>query len=282
MEKDNLMRLNPFAIIFLLVFLSCGTEQSQIDDFEGEFANEESTLAKDASGFKVYTLPAPLQIATAVKLFELPYSDDLIAITKASEATFPNSHMKALNMGIFAVDMGYTTIYEQHQTAIDYSTKVHKLADELDISGGFAESLIKRFENNRDNQDSLYRIVLTGFNKVHKYLQDNHRMDVGLLISAGSLIEGLYLSLEFTKIKKDARLLLLIAQQQIFVDNIIELMEVYAEKPEIEKLLQDMKAIRAAFHGIELPIGKKNVAITEEQLEVLIELVTEIRRNIIT
>jgi len=282
LEKDHIMRLSPLTLVFLLFLFACGGEQSQVEEFDGEFADDMLTPASDATGFKVYTLPAPLQIATAVKLFELPYSADLIALTKDSEAIFPNSHMKALNMGIFGVDMGYTTIYEQHQTAIDYSTKVHKLADELDIAGSFVEKMIERFENNRDNQDSLYRIVLEGFNKAHKYLQENNRMDVGLLISCGSLIEGLYLSLEFTKIKKDARLLLLIAQQQIFVDNIIELMEEYSDKPEIDQLLQDMRAIRTAFTGIELPVGKKNVAITEEQLEVLIKLVSEIRRNIIT
>jgi len=274
------LRCNVLLYLLLSLVVSCSMDDGQ-GGAEHDLENTAETKDLNRTGIRLYTLPAPLQIATAIRLFDLPYSEELLSPTNYKSPIYPTSYLQALNLGIYGVDMGYVTIFEKHQTAIHYSTKVVILADELNIAGGFQPSLKDRFERNMSNQDSLYYIILESFNNAHLYLQENNRALVGLLISTGGFIEGLYLATEFAKQQDDVKLVDLIARQQVFLDNIRELLADYADKDNIAQLLEFLATLKDAYIVEEKAAAKTQKALTKYQIIKINAIVTSMRNEIV-
>ena len=197
------------------------------------------------------------------------------------------NYLKALNLGVCGIDMGYSTVYDQKQSSLYYLSKIQKLTEELGVAGGFNVTTMQRFKNNMENQDSLYFIILQSFNDVHKYFQESDRASTGLLIITGGFIEGLYLTAGLTQTNNDFRLVNLLAQQQIFLDNLIELLDFYNTHPEILELSKQMKDLKIAFKGVPAPresneANKTNTfAISNLQLNHIMNKITAIRHKIV-
>ena len=284
----RLLNKNLFVIAAFSLMLACNSEKNKLNtDGIVETGSADNSDATDSSSktLKVYTLPAPLQIATAVKTFDLNYSDKLLVPNNKSTVNYPTNYLKALNLGVFGIDMGYTTVYEQKQSAIYYLSKVQKLTEELGITDNFNLATVKRFKDNISNQDSLYYIILQSFNGVHKYLHENDRAGTGLLILTGSFVEGLYLTTQFAQSKKDNRLYNLISQQQVFLDNLIELLRDLKEAADLCTQLKDLKI---SFQGITISNANSNfnkksadtISISNEQLDKITNKVAAIRNKI--
>ena len=50
---------------------------------------------------------------------------------------YNNNYKKALNLGVYGTDLGYTNIYGQNQDGIKYISSIKSLADELNIGQFF-------------------------------------------------------------------------------------------------------------------------------------------------
>ena len=65
----------------------------------------------------------------------------------------------ALNLGVYAADIGYLVSYEKTQEAIDYLNSAKALADGLGIIGSFDVEVLNQFEKNLSNKDSLTQLL---------------------------------------------------------------------------------------------------------------------------
>lgn len=278
--------LKQYMILGLILVgtYGCGSsdEDSDLDGLDlGEHEGE-----VDPNSFKLYTLPSPLQIATAVKLFDKEYTEIILSPTNKSEANFSNNFQKAVNLGIYSIDMGYATLYEQNQATFYYLAIIEKLSRELDIRGGFNTSSVKRFETNIQQQDSLYSIILSTFSNTHRYLQENDREDAGLLIIAGSFIEGLYISSQLAARGHDIQLKNLIGQQKIYLQNLTELLERYETQDDIAKLNNSLRELSALYDDVEVIYHESNilrgqVSMTEDQLKAISAKINHIRNEVV-
>lgn len=278
------MKVKHLLILLLPLSTACGSgSDSDLDDIENQSPRSGEELGDN---LKVFMLPSPLQVASAIRIFDMEYYEKLLSPTNTSTANYPTAYLKSLNMGIYGIDMGYTTIYERKQDAIHYLSNIEKLAQELQIINAFKTETVKRFENNISNQDSLYQIILQSFSSAHKYLQDNDREHIGLLVISGSFIEGLYLITQLTEKKKTRKVLNLIAQQKIYLENLIELLGRFESQEDIAGLISKFNGLNELFKGIHINYSEngeitKDVAITNEQLEAIKERVKTIRDEIV-
>ncbi len=252
MKKNN---IQGYGLMILLIPLLFGCASDSSNDEENNVDSLSEVMAVDTidpNAFTLYTLPSPLQIATAIKIFNMGYYEELLNPTNQSTANFSTNYLKALNIGIFGVDMGYTTLYHKDQTAIYYMSIIQKLAKELDIMSGFDISTARDFKKNIDNQDSLTHIILSAFAKSHKYLQENDREDAGLLIITGSFLEGMYLIIGLSEGEYDTKIKHIVAMQKEYLANIIELLSRYSENSEISNLVKQLGEIRDIYNDISI------------------------------
>lgn len=279
-----------FRILFtfssFLLFVGCG---SDVKDNKTDKTITD-TVASDSTPLKIYSLPAPLQIPNAIKGFKTKYSETFLTPTNTNEAKYNTNFQKAVNIGIYGIDMGYAMLFDQTQTAIDYFSRTARLSDELKILGAFDKKIIEDFRRNISNRDSAIYIVLSSFNNARSYLTSDNRKEIGLLISTGSFVEGLHLSTQIYKKEKSNEVVMLIGQQKLFLDNIVELLSAYNEQEDIKNLndkLVDLKkvydSVNITYKATDNPNTREveKVDITDEQLESISVKIAAIRESLV-
>ncbi len=277
----------PIAFVALIAFNSCGGNSDNVTNITENKVDAEKKDADSAGQTKVYSLPAPMQIASAIKKTNPKFID---GITSPIRTDFTSDFNKIINLGIYAVDLGYSNVYEQNQSSLNYFTAAAKIADELRILGAFDPGYVKRYRDNSNNKDSVMLFTLRSFNNIHEYLINNNRTDDAYVLLTGSFIEGAYLSSKIQNQNKDKALVQVIGQQKLFLESILELLAVYKDKKEINDLITELTELNQIYAGITITystttdINTKKIeplAISEEGLKQIGDKLTAIRNSLV-
>lgn len=278
-----------FLFIFLIFLISCAGEsknnaESIANDSINKSISEKDTTNNSAA---MFALPAPLQIATVLKNSNVAFSEKLLVPAKTSRS-FSSDYARAINLGVYTTDLGYSTLFGQKQTTLNYYKEVNNLLNDLQISANVTSNQFKQFEKNLENSDSLCTIILKSFGQWQSYFQENKREADGLYILAGTYIEGLYLSLNHPTIQNKKEFRNLIGQQKLFLDNVLELSNYMDKKPEFDDLYSKLGAIQQAYEPIAVVVkqdssGNSNVicSYTPKQLSDLSSVVNKVRSETI-
>lgn len=254
---------NLFPLIIILSALTCFFQgcsneltkdaQADKDDFFGTVNNFPDSLLMSSDEAKIYTMPTPLQISSAIKIYGFKYNEKLLLPT-VQNVSYSSNFLKALNLGLRTIDLGYATVYSNHSRALDYLKNVKQLTEELGISSYQKAQIMERFEQNMQNQDSLFKIVLESYKHGHDYFQNNGREGLGLLILTGCFVEGLHITMGIKneKISPDAKYLNLIAQQKLYLQNLVELLGFYSNAPDVLSLRSNLNLLNDEFEKIQL------------------------------
>lgn len=284
-EKSNLVVL----AISSLFIIACGGDPkngsgSAVNDSISKQASQADSSAHSAMAF---ALPAPLQIATVLKNSNVTFSEKMLVSSKQVRS-YPSDYARAINLGVYTTDLGYSTVFGQKQTTLNYYKEVNNLLNDLHIPANLNRQNLKRFEGNIDNTDSLCTIILGSFGQWQSYFQENKREEVGLYILAGTFIEGLYLTLNHPPVQKTEAFKNLIGQQKLFLDNILELSNYMDKKPDFDDLYSRLGAIQQAYESINVSVktdkqGGSTIlcSYTPEQLSALSAKVGQVRNEIL-
>jgi hypothetical protein len=139
-------------------------------------------------------LPPTSEVPYLLQNTGADFNASLINTAKKVDSYTTTTDKAALNLGAYATDIGYLSVYDKTQDVINYLRSSDKLAKHIGVGNAFERSLEKRFESNLGKKDSLVKIVDESMNRVHEYLEDNNRKGTAALTLTGSFIEGLYIS----------------------------------------------------------------------------------------
>ena len=304
--KNNHMRLHVIVLITLMVLSACGSskrpdEESLLQAVD-TMAIEGPAISEEVIKDVVQQIPSPLEISMLLKEVGTKY--DVSLLNSADNISKYNSkYKKALNLGIYGTDLGYTNIYEQNQDAIFYLNSIKDLADGLNIGQFFDFGTIKRLATNSSNLDSLLLLTTQNFNEINAYLQDQKRANLSVLLLTGGWLEAVHLTGQISQKNPDNKALMeKIGEQKIILDNIKLLLEFYKETdPNIGDLYQDMVMLEEAFEEIEIVytyaeptfvevdgmlVFKDNstttINITQENVKTISDIVTKIRNKVVS
>ncbi len=285
-EKTSILFLFSFSIFFV----SCGggdsknINETMVNDSLSKISTQKDTTDNTAA---VFALPAPLQISTVLKNGNVVFSEKLLVPAKKNRS-FSSDYLRAINLGVYTTDLGYSTLFGQKQTTLNYYKEVNTLLNDLQISANVTSNQFKQFEKNLDNSDSLCTIILKSFGQWQSYFQENKREEDGLYILAGTYIEGLYLSLNHPSIQNKKEFRNLIGQQKLFLENVLELSNYMDKKPEFDDLYMKLGSIQQAYEPIAVVVkqdnaGNANVlcSYSSKQLADLTAAVNKVRNEII-
>lgn len=286
MKNNENTQINLLALLALvLIFSYCNNASEKNSENSMANANEDtSALAKEEQ--KIYTLPTPVQMVAAVSNENIKY-DPLMLNPSQRNTNYSSNFSKALNMGIYCVDLGYTSFFDQKQLAINYLSTIKKLSDELGVLGAFDADMVKRFEKNINNRDTVIHLILDGFNRTHNFLVENKRNEIMILCFAGSYIEGLHISVNVAGKYPSQNMNRLIVEQYYYLDNLIKLLEPFGDKEEYSKLLEKLDELGVIYDNLNLPnlTGGNNdaskIQASPEQIKAIQEKIDIIRNEII-
>lgn len=291
-------RLSIFLFSFLAVLglASCGGSKEDQSQNSKEFQEAEGSL-KDQIKDLVYNIPSPSEIPYLLEATGAEFNQALLNDRKKADSYASRSDKAALNLGVYTTDIGYLSSYDKTQEAIDYLNASKKLADNLGVVGTFDTEVLKSFESNIANKDSLASILDKAVKSTDKYLKDDSKNRLAALLLTGSFIEGLYISTGVIKsypkniLPNDARNLILtplitvILNQEKSVDEMAKMLAAIDQAEPIATLNTDIQALQASYRALNIEEQIKNnrsdLVLTDKHLAEITGIVEKIRKSIV-
>lgn len=285
---------NFWILLFITSFIasSCSndteTNQDDVNLSNNQIANINLShqLGLDSGEVKMFTMPTPLQAAATLKIMEVDYNDHLL-LDNNVVVTKSDIYL-SLALGMYMTDLGYTTLFNNTQKSLSYANDIQHIMDELPIGYYVNDAFKNSFKNNLDNQDSLCKIILEGYNDANQYISETENEGIGLLILTGSFIEGLYLvtssNIQIKWVQEYHNILI---QQKLFIDNFILLLKGYTSNPNIAALHKNLLLLKVTFDEINIYFDEETESyklkkpITRKDKEKIKTICTKIRSEII-
>ena len=284
-----------FALAFFALLISCGGNKATDESNAGaEFDAAKDNLKEDIVEL-IVDMPSPSEIPWLLEQTGSDYNSSLINSHANADKYLASTEKAALNLGIYAADIGYLASYEQVQDALEYMQSTKMLADQLGIVGSLDISVVERFENNLGSRDSLKIIIDQAILDTDMYLKDDNRNSIAALVVGGSFIEGLYISTELIRtypkdlLPEDARTLILMPLTRVVLDQekplneLIRLVESLNDDA-LDALEAQLKELQALYTelNIEEKISQNNadLILNDETLSGITQKVNSIRANI--
>ncbi|MCS6822053.1 MAG: hypothetical protein NZ551_09295 [Microscillaceae bacterium] len=281
-------------LIVVLGLQACGSEKKANTEKEDTSAvsSEKKELQKVLN-----EIPKPTEMPYLLKNTGAEFNANFVNPYKNVEKYMATDFKAAVNLGIYATDIGYVCVYEKVQNAIDYIRSAKQLGDKLGISNAFEPSVEKRFESNLNNIDSLAKIIDEALLKSDKYLKDAKRTTTSALIFTGSFIEGLFIATQLIDsypkdiLPTDARHQILVPLARVIVKqrqpltNLINAMKDTQKDEDSEKLTKSLEELAAVYDKLDLETqikeNKGKLILTDKNLEAITKKVKEIRTMIV-
>lgn len=260
--KTSLSLLRMAVVAMLSVaMVSCGGEAKKAEDTAGELDKAKSDVAQQVEKV-IAELPPPSELPYQLEATGAEFDESLPNSLDKADNYLTSDYASALNLGIYAADIGYLASYEEVQPALNYMQAARALASNLNLTSILDEALISRFEANLGSKDSLAAIVNEVIQDADEALKRSQREKTAALMLAGTFIEGLYLSTaiieNFPKdmLPEQARQSLLVPVVKIVVDeektlgDLIVLLDTYKDDEQVASLIGQLKELQAAYTSL--------------------------------
>jgi hypothetical protein len=293
MKFKHLIYFSISALI-AIGLASCGTPSSDKDKNASEFSEADS-LPGQIEGL-LYSIPPPSEIPYLLQATGAEFNESLInPLTKVDQySSFTDK--AALNLGVYAADIGYLSSYDKTQEAIDYLGSAKTLADGLGVIGSFDVEVLQQFENNISNKDSLTRLLDETMKKTELYLLDDKRNKLSAMVVTGSFVESLYISTGLVKtypkdlLPTDAKNLVLspliriVLDQKKSVSELTKMLGSVEQTESIAAIVADLKALETEYAAINIEEQIRNnnasLVLTDKNLVQITNIVEKLRKSI--
>ncbi|MCC7050838.1 MAG: hypothetical protein IT239_03555 [Bacteroidia bacterium] len=196
---------------------------------------------------KVFETPTPLQLAIILKKTKLPFNEKHSAPFNTGAAVLTSSQT-AFMLGSVSIDAAYSAMFGQGQNTVNYGKTIVKLFSDLKINSPQTDALLKRFDKNITQTDSMAIIIGEAYTMAYRHFKDNKQEELGLQIVAGSFFEGLHLTTLQDKVLNYNELKEFIDSQKKYAENIFNLLSFYSKKEETTKIISHLMKIQDLFN----------------------------------
>ncbi len=286
---------NSLMLITLaLLMVACGgnpkkdrqeAEQAAFEEAEQKISSDLDQVIKD--------LPSPTEVPYLLQATGSDFDVSLINGLSKLPNYETNEDEAALNLGVYATDMGYLLSYEKVSDSREYLAACQKLAEALGIASVFDVKTIEKFQANLNNSDSLNALLSTAIVDIESKLEESDRVSVAALILTGSFVEGLYLAVKVIEtyptdiLDEDTRNLILEPMVMVVLDQkkpLLDVIDMLNDLPQddiIAKMITELNILRIFYDGdlaeIQDKISNNTGGFVLTQ-DMLIDITTEVKR----
>lgn len=291
------MKVTRYGIALLVLTLglwSCGSKK-EANENSDEFKQAEESLTDEIKDVES-NLPSPTEIPYLLQETGAEFNQSLLNDKKKADSYLTRNDKAALNLGVYAADIGYLVSYDKTQEAIDYVTASKKLANGLGVLGSFDQEVLKSFEKNISNKDSLTRLVNNAVKETEKYLKSDNRVKPAALMLTGSFIEGLYISTGLIKtypkdLKEEDRMVILtpllrvVLQQRESIDDLTKMLSGIEQIEPVTSILEKLNSLEGSYRDLNIEEKIKNnqadKILTDKNLADITNTVESLRKSIV-
>ena len=249
------MRILNGLLAALLLF-SCNpgkkTDEQAFEESLDSAMNQSTSVDLEVISSILDQIPSPLEISVLLKESGTKYNFGLLN-SPDNLSRYNSNFKKALNLGIYGTDLGYTNIYEQNQDGIKFLSTIKTLANELNIGQFFDIETIGRLASNSKNLDSLLLITTQNFNAINHYLQQQSRSNLSVLLLAGGWVEAMQVTCQTAAKNPDNKELgEKIGEQKITLEQLMLLLSFYPNDENMVALMKDFEELKVLFDQVNI------------------------------
>jgi hypothetical protein len=285
------------TLLIMIGIISCGQQSSKDESTDNSEAFEQAeSEVKEQIESVVYDIPSPSEIPFLLEATGAEFNESLINdIGKIASYELTNDKA-ALNLGVYATDIGYLVSYEKVQEALNYMSSTKSLADHLGVSAAINLSLLERFEGNLADKDSLAFILNEAIGETDQFLKDDNRSRMAALLITGSFLEGMYISTELVKtypkdiLPEDSRNLVLtplirvILEQEKSLTDLLTVLETVEQAQPVGDLKGQLIELQELFVALnideQIKNNQSNLVLSDSTLSSITTKVNAIRTMI--
>ncbi len=274
-----------FLSLFLVVMSGCKSgsqrEKDMVELNDVDLDEPESLISpEDTAGEGLpifYNMYLSVEMSSLFQAIGAVYEPELLNSTD-NISDYATSSKKAINLGVYAVDLSYARILEQVEVAGRYFTAMQKLSEQLGIPGEFFYNSAERFERNISDKDSLIIIANEVYTKTDNYLRENERYSAAALIILGGWTEALYLACNIAGDSGDIDVLERLAEQKYSLDNLIEMLKVHQEDEIVAEYLNRLLKLKPVFDRFKVDVEPEFEADSEDGKQQIQEYLGDVER----
>lgn len=262
----------------LLLLYSCSNTNTNESETKDTIAVIDSSMLPNGDKTQ-YKLPSPVELYILIKEAGAKYNKEILNKPENS-ALYLTSTSKAVNFGVYASDLAYSTVYEKQQETHTYFKTLKDLASQLGISDGYDASIVKRIDQNLYNSDSLYQITNDSYWEVCTSLESNGKANVLAQILMGGWIESLYLAVNSVdKFNPENEIIMRITEQSYLLENMLDYLKTLQKDKETEEYMKHLTDLQYSFD--KLYDNPEGVLVTKDQYKEIAEKIKSIRAALI-
>ncbi|MFT7156702.1 MAG: hypothetical protein ACI8Q1_001717, partial [Parvicella sp.] len=232
--------------------------------------------------------PSTIQIASIFKKAGLTY-DASILNDPSKVNTYIDKFSQSLNFGVYSSDLSVCVLNDQAEAAKEYLMVVKELSGKIGLQTVLNDaSVIDRFNNNLNNQDSIVEILFYVHENTEEYISQNGQDDLAVIYYTGAWIEGMYFgALKAKENPTNAELSYLITEQisiaRTMQKGLLNLETKTDDTDDLAVTIGELISIYDNFDTI-IALGDDaeylDVQLTELEINTLSDVIIELRNTI--
>jgi hypothetical protein len=244
-----------------LLIASCGgnkeVETAKVDTMSTETAAPQESTVDEMVDFKfkylTANIPSPMELVDALPKAGISFSKDVLNPVE-SESKYNTSLQKAINFGIYSVDMAYLTTNEEYSMVKSYLNTSRNLAAALDLTETFDKVVGNRLSQNSENKDSLRKVIDEAYYEVDNYMRNNERALAATQMLTGSWIESQFITLSLIKNvdknEQNAMLFDKVFEQKRHLASLVSLLKEYEKEKTFKPLIDQIYELNNQYSAM--------------------------------
>ena len=247
-------------IILIIVFSNCKTDNRE----DNKKSTSEVLPVHDSIIKTIYVLPSPNEMLSEIFINGVKINTSLLNSYSNAEK-YVETRSQAINLGVYITDFAYLSFSDATYTELDYLKVIKQLAENINMYGVVGNKIMNRIQKNLTSQDSLNKISNELYYKISNNLEFSHRENIFILISAGAIIESLYLSVSLVdNFEEYKEIIQRMYEQKSIFDNYYEYALAFKDDPYVKKILDQLEILKLTFDRIESDKTPQNIQKNED------------------
>lgn len=259
-------------------------------------AAPDSILAENEVNSALNELPKPSALPGLLLAAGVDYQDKIANSPNSAEKYTASTDKAALNLGVYATDLGYLATFKKTKDALAIAKATEKLGASLGLDATFQKAIKDRLEKNLENPDSLKVISDEGMVLAHQFLHQKDRATMAALMGTGLFVEGLYVSTSLVNgypknIPAEVRnsvlvnIIKTIIDQKLALEVLISGVEKIKKDPLTDKVLVDLNDLKKTYDELKLDEKIKentgSLVINDQTIKPIYDKVAKLRADIV-
>lgn len=266
-----------------IIFASCSSETPPQETQTSPVVNNDTAPVNEITDFKfrmvIGNIPSPFETIHEISQTEMKLNKSILNKPE-NESKYLTSGKKALNYGIYGVDLAYLAATKEFSEVPKYLKTTRNLAVSLNAASSFDRVVSSRLESNMENKDTITRLMDEAFAATDEYLRSSERQLAATQMLTGSWVESRYITLHALKDREknvqNEFLFQKVFEQKQHLGYLMDLLKEYENEAELKPVIKKLEAMNNNLKKIKTP-----EEINSEKINSLLTDITAVREVII-